>query len=187
MKKIVIIFSLLFVIFTSYEKAYSFQSLKKVIDSDIKAHDLKIKELPKVDSTAKHLQFSSSEFSNPLSYMYVTSSFGSRKHPIANKVLAHGGVDFRAASGTKVMASSSGIVQYAGKSGNYGNLVIINHKNGFETRYAHLSKINVKPGQKVEVGQAIALSGNTGRSTGPHLHFKLRKNGRVLNPLNYLA
>ncbi|MGL6169139.1 MAG: M23 family metallopeptidase, partial [Fusobacteriaceae bacterium] len=74
-----------------------------------------------------------------------------------------------------------------GYSGNYGYLVVITHKNGFETRYAHLSKIKVKVGQKINSREIIALSGQTGRVSGPHLHYEVRKNGKVLNPTRYMV
>ena len=88
--------------------------------------------------------------------------------------------------GTAVMASSGGTVTRAGWGSGYGYVVYIQHADGRETRYGHLSKVLVSVGQKVSQGQKIALSGNTGRSTGPHLHFEIRINGQAVNPLNYL-
>lgn len=126
-------------------------------------------------------------FENPLNKMVVTSSYGSRNHPVVKKIITHGAVDLKAATGTKVLASRDGVVKFAGYSGNYGNLIVISHPNGYETRYAHLSKINVKKGQKINSKDLIALSGATGRVTGPHLHFEIRKNGKILNPINYLT
>lgn len=125
-------------------------------------------------------------FANPLSSMIVTSSYGNRNHPVMKKVLAHGGLDLRAKTGTQVMSSKSGVVTYAGEARGYGKVIIIKHNNGYETRYAHLSKIQVRKGQKVNQNQVIGLSGATGRVTGPHLHFEIRKNGKVENPLDYL-
>ncbi|MBC2856937.1 MAG: M23 family metallopeptidase [Cetobacterium sp.] len=126
-------------------------------------------------------------FRNPLNQMFITSNFGTRKHPVVKKIMSHRALDLRAGNGTKVMASEKGVVKFTGYSKNYGNLVIIQHKGNFETRYAHLSKITVKEGQTVSANQMIALSGSTGRVTGPHLHFEVRKNGKVLNPLDYLV
>ncbi|MGL6154046.1 peptidoglycan DD-metalloendopeptidase family protein [Cetobacterium sp. SF1] len=131
--------------------------------------------------------FGKSFFQNPLNKMFITSSFGMRDHPVLKRILRHGGLDLRARMGTEVMAAYSGVVTYAGRAGTYGNLVIIKHKNGYETRYAHLSKVEVRVGQRVNTRQFIALSGETGRVTGPHLHFEIRKNGKVLNPINFLA
>lgn len=125
-------------------------------------------------------------FSNPLMAMSLTSSFGSRKHPVLKKVLNHAGVDLKAKTGTKVVSAKDGVVTFAGRASGYGMLIIIKHSDGYETRYAHLSKIDVKKGQKISQNQHIALSGATGRVSGPHLHFEIRKNGKVENPLTYL-
>lgn len=97
----------------------------------------------------------------------------------------HEGVDIAAPTGTAVIAADSGTVVFAGYKSGYGLMVEVNHGNGFSTRYAHNSKLLVSGGQKVNKGQLIARSGNTGRSTGPHLHFEIRKNGVPQNPLNY--
>jgi murein DD-endopeptidase MepM/ murein hydrolase activator NlpD len=118
--------------------------------------------------------------------MTLTSSFGSRKHPVLKKVLNHAGIDLRAKTGTKVVSTKDGVISFAGRASGYGKLIIIKHSNGYETRYAHLSKIDVKKGQKVKKNEYIALSGATGRVSGPHLHFEIRKNGKVTNPINYL-
>ncbi|MGL5054012.1 MAG: peptidoglycan DD-metalloendopeptidase family protein [Cetobacterium sp.] len=125
-------------------------------------------------------------FSNPLVAMTLTSSFGSRKHPVLKKLLNHGGVDLRAKIGTKVVSTRDGVISFAGRASGYGKLIIIKHSDGYETRYAHLSKIDIKKGQKVSRGEYIALSGATGRVSGPHLHFEIRKKGKVTNPLTYL-
>lgn len=98
----------------------------------------------------------------------------------------HKGIDLAVSVGTTVYAADGGTVTEAQYSGSYGNVVVIDHQNGQETRYAHNSKLLVKKGDKVYQGQAIAKSGNTGRSTGPHLHFEIRINGEPRNPLNYL-
>lgn len=125
-------------------------------------------------------------FSNPLMAMSLTSSFGSRKHPVLKKVLNHAGVDLKAKTGTKVVSARDGVVTFAGRASGYGKLIIIKHSDGYETRYAHLSQIDVTKGQKISQNQQIALSGATGRVSGPHLHFEIRKNGKIENPLTYL-
>lgn len=140
----------------------------------------------KIATFSKKSSSLSSSFKSPLPSLVVTSSYGSRKHPVVKKVIAHGGLDLKAPTGTKVMAAQGGVVKFAGYSGNYGYLVVITHPNGYESRYAHLSKINVKKGQRVASRKLIALSGATGRVTGPHLHFEIRKNGKALNPLTYV-
>jgi murein DD-endopeptidase MepM/ murein hydrolase activator NlpD len=120
----------------------------------------------------------------PVEWKGVTSPFGRRLHPILKKYLGHGAVDLRA-NYVPVKAAENGTVTYAGWMKGYGNLVIIKHLNGYETRYAHLNKIDVKNGQKVKTEQLIAESGETGNVTGPHLHFEVRKNRIPTNPMNY--
>ena len=124
-------------------------------------------------------------FRSPISGVY-TSVFGYRIHPITGKKEFHGAVDIRAKIGTWVGAAADGKVIYTGWQGNLGYCVKIKHKNGYATLYAHLSKIYVKPGQKVFAGKLIAKTGNSGRTTGPHIHFAIYKNGRAQNPLKYL-
>ena len=98
----------------------------------------------------------------------------------------HAGMDIAGPTGQRIMASAAGRVTFAGRASGYGNLVKIDHGHGIETRYGHLSAFNVKPGQLVERGQNIARMGSTGRSTGPHLHFEVRLNGRAMNPRPFL-
>lgn len=122
----------------------------------------------------------------PISSDYVGSSFGQRIDPIAGVYAWHEGVDFVADSGTRVIASAGGIVVSAESHPQYGNLIEIDHRNGFSSRYAHLSKIRVKAGQVIKRGQEIGASGNTGRTTGPHLHFEVRFKGVAQNPARFL-
>jgi murein DD-endopeptidase MepM/ murein hydrolase activator NlpD len=110
----------------------------------------------------------------------VTSKFGQRWGK------EHNGIDIGASTGTNVKAFMAGKVTYSGWESGYGNLVIINHGNGLQTYYAHNSKLLVKIGQSVDSGSIIAKSGNTGNSTGPHIHFEVRKNGTPVNPYSYL-
>ena len=127
----------------------------------------------------------------PPSYMYplsgrISSGYGKRKAPKKGASTFHKGIDFAVPTGTAVMASSGGTVTRAGWGSGYGYCVYIQHPDGKETRYGHLSKVLVKSGQQVSQGQKIALSGNTGISTGPHLHFEILVGGGQVNPLNYL-
>ncbi len=122
----------------------------------------------------------------PISGGRLTSGFGRRNAPKKGASTYHKGVDWAVPVGTAVMASSSGVVTRAGWGSGYGYCVYIKHADGRETRYGHLSKVLVSVGQKVSQGQKIALSGNTGVSTGPHLHFEILINGSQVNPLNYL-
>ncbi|HPF29089.1 MAG TPA: M23 family metallopeptidase [Lachnospiraceae bacterium] len=122
----------------------------------------------------------------PISGGRLTSSFGYRNAPTAGASTYHKGVDWATPVGTPVGASSAGVVAKAGWASGYGYVVYINHPDGRQTRYGHLSSINVSVGDTVRQGQIIAYSGNTGRSTGPHLHFEILINGVQVNPLEYL-
>jgi murein DD-endopeptidase MepM/ murein hydrolase activator NlpD len=117
----------------------------------------------------------------------ISSSFGNRFHPIDKRVKFHGGLDIAVPLGTRVNSAADGVVAFAGQKGGYGNLVIIQHPDGRETRYGHLQKILVSAGDPVSAGQEVAKSGSTGKSTGPHLHFEIRENGQVVNPLKILS
>lgn len=121
----------------------------------------------------------------PLNGGKVTSYFGNRPLPIAGATTNHEAIDWGTPTGTPVYASSGGTVVRAGWIGSYGNAIFIDHPDGRQTRYAHLSKILVSVGQKVKQGEKIALSGNTGVTTGPHLHFEMRINGRAVDPFKY--
>lgn len=112
----------------------------------------------------------------------VTSRFGFRRHPLFRRHLFHTGVDISAPRGTPVPAAHAGKVLFAGWYGGYGKLVILDHGDGVSTLYGHLSRISVKPGQTVSRKQVIGYVGSTGYSTGPHLHYEIRLNGRPVNP-----
>ncbi|MCR5355951.1 MAG: M23 family metallopeptidase [Lachnospiraceae bacterium] len=122
----------------------------------------------------------------PISGGRMSSGFGKRKAPKRGASTYHKGIDWATPVGTAVYASSGGTVVRAGWGSGYGNVVMIQHPDGKETRYGHLSKVLVKVGQQVGQGQKIALSGNTGVSTGPHIHFEILVNGVQVNPLKYL-
>ncbi len=116
----------------------------------------------------------------------VSSGFGTRVHPILGEVRMHTGLDYAAGAGVPIKASGSGIVIWAGPRGGYGNAVIIDHRNGLATLYAHQSRVNGKVGQKVSTGQVVGFVGQTGMSTGPHLHFEVREMGAPVDPGWYL-
>jgi len=122
----------------------------------------------------------------PINSTHIGSTFGRRIDPIAGVTAMHEGIDFVAEPGTPVIASAGGVVLTAESHPQYGNLIEIDHGNEFSSRYAHLSKIKVKVGQIVKRGQEVALSGNTGRTTGPHLHFEVRFKGVAQNPARFL-
>ncbi|NPV26807.1 MAG: M23 family metallopeptidase [Firmicutes bacterium] len=116
----------------------------------------------------------------------VTSEFGYRRSPFGIRKEFHSGLDIAAAYGTKVSAAGAGIVTFAGWRPDYGRMITIDHGNGYVTHYAHNSRLLVKEGEHVQKGQAIAEVGNSGRSTGPHLHFMLELNGSLTDPLTVL-
>ena len=118
--------------------------------------------------------------------LVVTSKYGYRPHPVTGRYQFHKGIDFRASTGTRVYASKGGRVIFAGRKGGYGKIVGIEHEGNFTTWYGHLSRISVKRGQTVNQGKIIGLSGNTGISTGPHLHFEIRYKGRSEKPTKHL-
>jgi len=151
------------------------------------AKDMSLQE--RIDSTklsseniAVMLQFIPN--GSPILYKGITSRYGWRTHPIAKKREFHPGSDMKASMGTPVVATADGVVEYAGyhKRSGYGKLVIIDHNYGFKTYFGHLSKIKVKAGTFVKKGTVIALTGNTGLSNGPHLHYEVRFIQRPLNP-----
>jgi len=122
----------------------------------------------------------------PVAGGYISSYFGARVDPINGHRSFHPGLDIAVPDDTKVHAVAEGIVTYAGVRRGYGNVVEIDHGDGYMTRYAHNSKLLVHPGEHVKVGEVVADSGSTGRSTGPHVHFEVWYKGRVVNPLTYV-
>ena len=126
-------------------------------------------------------------FGMPLRHIRITSSFSYRRwHPILHRYRPHHGVDFGARRGTPLLAVNAGRVSFSGRMGGYGNVVKIKHPGGYESLYAHQSRRRVKKGDRVKKGQIIGYVGSTGRSTGPHLHFGLMKNGRWIDPMKVL-
>lgn len=127
----------------------------------------------------------SGHFSKPVSN-HMTSSFGMRFHPILHKVRMHTGIDFGCPVGTAIHAAGDGVVILTQRKGGYGNTIVIEHGGGMQTLYGHCSSIGVSPGQRIKRGQVIGRTGNSGLSTGPHLHFEVRVNGHPVNPVRYL-
>lgn len=117
----------------------------------------------------------------------ITSQFGSRFHPVLGYSRFHAGTDFGADTGTPIQAAETGIVIFSGWYGGYGNAVILDHGDGVTTLYGHASRLNVSEGETVKKGDAIAAIGSTGLSTGPHLHFEVRRNGEPVDPMSYLG
>ncbi|MFJ7568169.1 peptidoglycan DD-metalloendopeptidase family protein [Herminiimonas sp. NPDC097707] len=123
---------------------------------------------------------------SPLEFSRISSGFSLRKHPISGKWKAHKGVDFAAATGTAIRASGDGVIDFAGKQGGYGNVVVIKHWSKYSTAYAHMSRFaaNMRKGTKVSQGQVIGYVGTTGWSTGPHLHYEFRVNNEARDPMS---
>lgn len=117
---------------------------------------------------------------------WVTSDFGQRLDPYTAERIMHQGLDIAAPHGKEILAPSDGTVVFAGLEGSYGNVLVIDHGYGVKTRYGHLAGFNVKLGERVRRGQVIAAVGNTGRSTGPHLHYEVRVNGVAQNPRKFI-
>ena len=118
---------------------------------------------------------------------WISSTYGKRFDPLSGKIQFHHGVDFAGRKGSSIEAVASGLVTWSGYRYGYGNMVEINHGNGYQTRYAHHKKNLVVVGQKVDKGQVIALMGDSGRATGPHVHFEVVKNGTPINPIKYTS
>jgi murein DD-endopeptidase MepM/ murein hydrolase activator NlpD len=123
----------------------------------------------------------------PVEAGYISSYFGERMDPFNGEEAFHKGIDFAAAAGTDVTVVAAGVVTYAGPREGYGVLVEVSHGNGLVTRYAHNSRALVNVGDTVQRGQALAIVGSTGRSTGPHVHFEVLKNDVAINPLAYVG
>lgn len=154
-------------------KAMQYLTINDNQDVDLKEIDLSF------DLAGQHLVFPVPNF------QAVSSSYGWRTHPITKERAFHTGTDIPAPAGIPVLASADGVVIEAGRKGTYGQAVVIDHGSNVQTLYAHNSSLNVQVGQSIEAGQMIARVGNTGRSTGPHLHFEVRHNGQYTNPLHW--
>ncbi len=136
-------------------------------------------------STLERSLFLGTGFTNPLRSSKKSSGFGTRNDPFNKKRKQfHNGIDLACSYGSKVYAARDGKVSFTGQKGAYGMLIILSHEKGYSTYYGHLSRYNVKEGQQVRRGDVIGYSGSSGRSTGPHLHFEVRKNKKAVNPGN---
>lgn len=122
----------------------------------------------------------------PVRARWLTSAFGRRRDPIDGRWVVHKGMDLGGAMGTQILAPADGIVIWTGSRGGYGQTVVLDHGYGIQTHFAHLSGYRVSPGDTVQRGDVIAEMGNTGRSTGPHLHYEVRRHGQPLNPVHFI-
>lgn len=151
-------------------------------DSKIAGLDEALDELESAKAFARTVPIA-----NPAPGMPVSSPFGTRRDPLLGFLAFHSGMDFRTSSGSSVLATANGTVTAADYNDGYGNMVDIDHGNGLSTRYGHMSQILVSVGEHVSRGDVIGKTGSTGRSTGPHLHYEVRKNGSAVNPVSYLG
>jgi murein DD-endopeptidase MepM/ murein hydrolase activator NlpD len=125
-------------------------------------------------------------FGQPTKGARLTSGFGPRRDPLRRRYSQHNGIDFAAPTGTPIFSTAEGVVTFSGRQRGYGIVVKIRHAFGFETVYAHLNKSRVKVGQRIERGDRIADMGSTGRSTGSHLHYEIRIDGKPVNPNKFI-
>lgn len=122
----------------------------------------------------------------PVKWGWMSSRYGRRTDPFSGKLAWHQGVDFAGKDGSDIISVGSGVVTWAGNRYGYGLLVEVNHGGGYSTRYAHAKEVSVKVGDIVQKGQTVALMGSTGRSTGPHVHFEVLRNGKPVDPARYV-
>jgi murein DD-endopeptidase MepM/ murein hydrolase activator NlpD len=151
-------------------------------DTEVERLDEALNALDTMKSQARRFPIA-----NPVPNADITSRFGYRKDPIIGSAAFHGGIDFRAEIGHPIKAPAAGVIEFAGVKGGYGNCIEMRHKNGLMTRFGHLSRIRVKEGDKVAIGSVIGEVGNTGRSTGPHLHYEIRVDDNPVDPWRYLS
>jgi murein DD-endopeptidase MepM/ murein hydrolase activator NlpD len=143
-------------------------------------------ELASLNITQQKILHDSIPNGYPTDNTGVTSTFGKRVHPTTNQSGFHNGIDLKATEGTDVYATADGVIKQAAYNKLSGKRIILSHNLGFESRYAHLSEMTVKPGDVVHKGDIIGLSGNTGRSDGPHLHYEIRYLDKAHNPINFM-
>ncbi|MFH1727706.1 MAG: M23 family metallopeptidase [Pseudomonadota bacterium] len=145
-------------------------------------------DLENKDSSIKNnkLVLAGEALQMPLKGAKPSSHFGMRNHPIDGKRKMHTGIDIPRRMHSEIKAAMSGKVIFSGSQDGYGNVIVVEHKKGYSTLYGHNSKNNVKAGEIIKQGQTIGIVGSSGNSTGPHLHFELRKDGKYLDPMNYL-
>ena len=147
-----------------------------------------VKQLEALEKIYQNTHIDSEQYisGRPVTSGWLSSYYGMRDDPFTDKVVMHKGIDFAAAEGDKVIATAAGVITWSGERFGYGNLVEIDHGNGLVTRYGHNQLLLVNVGEVVTKGQQIAQVGNTGRSTGPHVHYEIIKNGTQIDPLPFV-
>ena len=173
---------------TNSNKVYELDELSKAIDLLSRELEDRENQLVVMENLVldENLKKEVEPSGRPILKGWLSSYYGMRTHPISGRREMHKGIDFAGKLGGSVIAVAKGVVTYAGKRYNYGQLIEIAHGNGFSTRYAHNSRLLVSVGDTVEKGFQIAEIGSSGRSTGPHVHFEVIKNGRVINPVRFI-
>jgi murein DD-endopeptidase MepM/ murein hydrolase activator NlpD len=166
----------------------SLPSLKGDLDRIAKHIENRQQQLDRLESMffQRGLDQESFVSGRPVRWGWLSSSYGYRNDPFNGRRTWHAGVDFAGKEGSDIIAVASGVVTWSSERYGYGNLVEINHGDGYSTRYAHCKEILVKVGEVVEKGQVLALMGSTGRSTGPHVHFEVLRKGMTLDPKKFL-
>ncbi len=162
--------------------------ISEKIDQMAEAVDFKIQQVTALESIllGLNIEQESKLAGRPISKGWLSSYYGVRKDPFSGEPAMHKGLDFAGEAGSKVLATGAGVVTWAGERFGYGHLVEIDHGNGVKTRYGHNETLNVSIGDVVTKGQAIALMGSSGRSTGPHVHYEVLKNNQQVDPLPYV-
>jgi murein DD-endopeptidase MepM/ murein hydrolase activator NlpD len=163
-----------------------FENVMADLDRQLSSREEQLDVLEEVIMN-RQLRNESKPRGRPISKGWTSSYYGKRTDPFTGKLAMHKGMDFAGKEGSEIIAVAGGIVTWAGDRYGYGQLVEINHGNGYTTRYGHNAKLLVEVGDSVEKGQAISHMGSTGRSTGPHVHFEVLKNDRQINPAKYVA
>lgn len=171
---------------TASNNSIDFLQVFDDLDKDISILD---QQLNLLQSVLKHQKLDNQTLvkGKPIKKGYISSYYGYRNHPILKRKVLHRGIDFVSKPNSDILAVASGVVSWAGKRGGYGNLVEINHGDGYSTRYAHNNKVLVAVGDLVNKGDVVAEMGSTGKSTGTHVHFEVWRNGRPENPITYLS
>ena len=163
-----------------------FENVISNLDKQLNSREEQLAVLEEVIMN-RQLRNSSKPRGRPITKGWTSSYFGKRADPFTGKIAMHKGMDFAGKEGSGIVAVANGVVTWAGDRYGYGNLIEINHGNGYTTRYGHNAKLLVQVGDSVEKGQVISLMGSTGRSTGPHVHFEVLKNDRQINPAKFVA
>ena len=163
----------------------NFESILGTLNNDLTSREQQLSLLEDI-IMSQQLETETRPHGRPSPKGWISSYFGDRADPFTGKIEMHKGIDIASKDGSEILAVANGLVTWSGRRYGYGNLVEINHGNGYVTRYGHNSETLVKVGDSVERGQVISLMGSTGRSTGPHVHFEVLKNDRHIDPIRFV-